>query len=350
MAPVIRVRGLEKTFRVPVPCEATGPWGRLRHFLRNPSKTFTAVQDLSFEVEAGEVVGFLGANGSGKSTTIKMLTGILTPTGGELDVLGHVPYRDRLTYTRRIGLVMGQKSLLWWNIPVLESFKLYRDIYRQSSRDFERRLDQFTEMLEIRDILHVPVRKLSLGLRMRAEIAASLLHRPDIVFLDEPAIGLDVVARMNLKRFLRTVNRELGITIFLTTHNMFDVEDLCPRCILLDRGRLLYDGDVSALKEGEQEKVVELDLLEVLDEGRFRRALRRCRTWEQERSSYKLQVATERVVEVIEELFASARLANLNVIPPSLESVVERIFKESRDRGDRGRGGRNVGTLLQIAV
>lgn len=336
MSNVIRVHELSKAFRVPVrAAPGGGPLTRLKRFVVNPSEELLAVRELSFAINPGEVVGFLGANGSGKSTTIKMLTGILTPTSGEISVLGFNPHRERTAYTHHIGVVLGQKSLLWWNIPVVESFKLYRDIFGQSREAFERRLDRFSELLEIREFLHVPVRKLSLGLRMRAEIVASLLHRPQIIFLDEPTIGLDVLARRNLKRFLKRINQEEGITIFLTTHNMFDVEDLCRRCLLIEQGRLVYDGDIATLKANEQHKVVELEILETLDRRRLEAAVGRCQVLAEGASSYRLQVPTGAAVEIIDELLASCRPANLNVLPPTLESVVERIF-EQRQGEPRG--------------
>ena len=328
----IHVHDLSKSFRVPVRDERTGVLAKVRRFVVNPSEELPAVRELSFDVPEGEVVGFLGANGSGKSTTIKMLTGILTPSSGTVEVLGYVPYKQRIAYTHHIGLVLGQKTLLWWNIPVIDSLRLYRDIYGQSSADFERRLDHFAGLLEIRDFLHVPVRKLSLGLRMRAEIVASLLHRPRVIFLDEPTIGLDVLARLNLKRFLRRVNEEEGVTIFLTTHNMFDVEELCRRCLIIDKGRLIYDGDISALKANEKQKIVELEILEVTDERRLQSALRRCEILERTATTYRLQVPSAETVDVIGDLFEACRLSNLNVIPPTLESIIEKLFEERSGR------------------
>jgi ABC-2 type transport system ATP-binding protein len=326
MTEVISVRHLSKTFRVPVPNDRPGLSGTIRHFLANPTTAFAAVKDLSWSARRGEIVGFLGANGSGKSTTIKMLTGILTPTSGEAEVLGFVPWRQRLEYTRHIGVVMGQKSLLWWNIPVIESFKLYRDIYGQSEKDFTARLNHFCALLDLGDILHMPVRKLSLGLRMRAEIAASLLHSPEVIFLDEPTIGLDVLARMNLKSFLRRVNEETGTTIILTTHNMVDVEELCRRCLIIDRGELIYDGDVAGLKARENYQILEFEVEAVLDEARFRRALARGLLIEQSDLTYKLQVSNGETPQVVEQLLGACRLSGLHVLPPSLESIVRKIF------------------------
>ena len=330
MSEVIRVQGLRKSFRLPVRYEGRSWGGRLRHFAANPSKEFMAVKDLSFGVEAGDVVGFLGANGSGKSTTIKVLTGILTPSAGEVEVLGYVPHRQRRAYTQHIGAVFGQKSLLWWNIPVIESFKLYRDIYGQPPREFEARLKHLAGLLEMGEFLHVPARKLSLGLRMRAEIVASLLHRPRIVFLDEPTIGLDVLGRRSLKAFLRRLNEEDGTTIFLTTHNMFDVEDLCRRCLVLERGSLIYSGEVAALKADEQVKQIELALLSIDDEPRFSRALARCTVQRRSELDYRLELPSSEAVAVIDEILKSCRLSNLNVLPPSLESIITRLLENGR--------------------
>lgn len=328
MPRVIHVGQLRKSFQVPLARPGQGLFHRLRRFLHPPTTELLAVRDLSFDVEEGEILGFLGANGSGKSTTIKMLTGILTPSGGEIDVLGYVPHRQRLLYTAQIGVVLAQKSLLWWNIPVIESFKLYRDIYGQSRLDFERRLAQFSEVLEITDFLHVPVRKLSLGLRMRAEIVASLLHQPKIIFLDEPTIGLDVRARLNLKRFLKRINEEMGITLFLTTHNMLDVEDLCPRVILMAKGEKVYDGNVQTLRESEETKTIEAEFVRVVDPALMSRVLDRGRVLESTATTLRLLVPSASAVEFIDDLFTACQLTNLNVLPPSLESIVERLLRE----------------------
>ena len=201
-----------------------------------------AVRDISFSVEAGELVGYIGPNGAGKSTTIKMLSGILVPTAGHITVDGRVPHLDRRKNAERIGVVFGQRSQLYWDLPVSETFDLYRRMYRVDKARFARNVAYYVELLGLSDFLDQPVRQLSLGQRMRANLTVALLHDPDIVYLDEPTIGLDVVAKGRIRRFVREVNRERGVTVLLTTHDMDDIEQICDRLIMIDHGSLLFDG------------------------------------------------------------------------------------------------------------
>ena len=331
MEPVIHVENLRKVFQVPMPPPEGGRWSKVKHFLANPCQPKVAVEKLSFEVQQGEIIGFLGANGSGKSTTVKMLTGILSPTSGSARVLSFDPWRERAAYVRNIGLVMGQKSLLWWNIPVIESLRLYRDIYDLSEKAFQDRLAYLTEVLDLDEFLHVPVRKLSLGQRMRAEIVASLLHKPKVIFLDEPTIGLDVLGRQKLKQFLQLVNSVENITIVLTTHNMLDVEDLCRRCLIMDRGQLVYQGEISELKRFENTKVLELEIAEILDEEAFDRLLEEATVLSRQEMQFTLQVSDDISLAVIDKLFRYTRLANLNVIPPSLELIISKFLQHPQE-------------------
>lgn len=245
--PVIQVTELSKTYRVQVREE--GLWHAVKALFRPEFRMVHALSGVSFEVDGGESVGYIGPNGAGKSTTIKILTGILTATSGKARVLGKDPFRHRMEAVRHFGIVFGQRSQLWWNIPVIETFRLLRHVYQVPKDEFERNLRFFVDLLELGPVLKTPVRQLSLGQKMRAELCGALLHGPKVLFLDEPTIGLDVVAKQNMRAFLRTVVQERGVTLLLTTHDLGDIEELCPRVILLDGGRILYDGDLEELKE-----------------------------------------------------------------------------------------------------
>jgi ABC-2 type transport system ATP-binding protein len=245
--PLIHVRDLSKNFRSFKRRE--GVWGSIQNLFVREYRTVAAVERVSFEITRGEMVGYIGPNGAGKSTTIKMLTGILVPSAGEIRINGYVPYRQRRQYVKTIGVVFGQRTQLWWDIAVIESFKLLRRIYDVPQRDFDARMEQFNSILNIRDYLHTPVRKLSLGERMRCDIAAALLHNPPLLFLDEPTIGLDVVAKHHIRQFLRTINREFRTTVLLTTHDLDDIEELCRRIMIIDHGKVLYDGQLAQLKQ-----------------------------------------------------------------------------------------------------
>ncbi len=208
-----------------------------------------ALKDVSFSVEKGELVGYIGPNGAGKSTTVKILSGILTPESGSAVVGGSIPWSDRREYVRRIGVVFGQRSQLWWDVPIQDSYSLLKDIYRIPAADYESRLRELTMALQLEELMRTPLRLLSLGQRMRAELCGSLLHRPELLFLDEPTIGLDAVSKLALRDFLRAENKEHGTTIMLTTHDMEDIAALCPRVMVLGHGRKLYDGGLTELLE-----------------------------------------------------------------------------------------------------
>ncbi len=235
----IYVDHLRKTFTVRKKREK----GRL---LRE-KETVPALQDLSFQIEKGELVGYIGPNGAGKSTTVKILSGILTPDSGEVRVDGRIPWAERREHVRNIGVVFGQRMQLWWDVPILDSYSLLREIYRIPEGDYQKRLDELAGALQLEELLRTPLRQLSLGQRMRAELCGSLLHRPGLLYLDEPTIGLDAVSKLALREFLRWENREHGTTVLLTTHDMEDVAALCSRVMVLGHGKKLYDGELPAL-------------------------------------------------------------------------------------------------------
>ena len=243
----IDVERLRKEFRVQKSRE--GMKGAIRDLFAREYREVTAVNEISFQIPQGEICGYIGENGAGKSTTIKMLTGILVPTSGRIVVNGFVPFEEREKFVQGIGVVFGQRSQLWWDIGVIESFNLLRKVYRVSERDYKIRLDELVQRLDLGELLNRPVRKLSLGQRMRCELAAALLHNPSILFLDEPTIGLDIVVKTEIREFLKSLNERFGTTILLTTHDLQDIEALCSRVIMLDDGKIIYDGGLQQLKD-----------------------------------------------------------------------------------------------------
>jgi ABC-2 type transport system ATP-binding protein len=247
MSQIISARALCKSFQVVK--RRAGLGGVLRNLVAPVYQTVQAVDRVSFALEEGELVGYLGPNGAGKSTTIKMLTGLLVPTSGDLQVDGMLPWKERARYVARIGAVFGQRTTLWWDLPVIESFELLQPMYRVPADRFKRSLDEFVALLEMESFLDTPVRALSLGQRMRADLCAALLHEPRLVFLDEPTIGLDVVAKERIRQFIQHINRQRGVTVLLTTHDISDVERLCERVMILDHGQMLYDGTLARLNQ-----------------------------------------------------------------------------------------------------
>ena len=235
----ISVRDLEKRFVI-------REKRREGEILRG-KKTVRALQEVSFDVEEGELLGYIGPNGAGKSTTVKILSGILTPDGGTVTVGGRVPWKERKEHVRQIGVVFGQRTQLWWDVPIRDSYDLLKDVYRITPEDYRARLSELAEALQLEELMRTPLRQLSLGQRMRAELCGSLLHRPKLLFLDEPTIGLDAVSKLALRDFLQWENREQGTTILLTTHDMEDIVALCPRVMVLGHGRKLFDGELAAL-------------------------------------------------------------------------------------------------------
>lgn len=244
---MITARNLQKQFKTPVVRE--GRFSGVRTLFSRQYVTKEAVRDISFDVRQGEFVGYIGPNGAGKSTTIKMLTGILHPTAGEVMLGGMNPHEERRKTVRKLGVVFGQRSQLWWDLPVKDSYDILAEMYGVSSDDKRKRLSQFAELLDLESFWATPVRKLSLGQRMRADLAASMLHDPELLFLDEPTIGLDVNAKRNIRQFLRTLNEEFGKTILLTTHDMDDIEQLCNRVMVINHGQLTYDGTIASLRD-----------------------------------------------------------------------------------------------------
>ncbi len=294
--------------------------------LRRERREVRAVESLSFQVEAGTVLGYVGPNGAGKSTTIKMLTGILVPSAGRISVAGLIPSRQRIQLARRIGAMFGQRVQLWWDLPLSESFELLRHIYRVPPDRYRRNLSRFREVLELDPFIETPVRQLSLGQRIRGELTAAMLHDPEILFLDEPTIGLDVVAKARVREFLTDANREHGVTVLLTTHDLADIERLCSRMLIIDRGRLIYDGSVDALKEryGEERTLV-VDLAEPSDPLQLDRA--RVVRVDGPRQWLRFRRDEITAAELTAAVVAKAELVDLAVEEPPIEEIVRRIYR-----------------------
>jgi ABC-2 type transport system ATP-binding protein len=243
---MIELSGITKTFRVARRNAGLGE--AVKALFRKEYTTIEALKDVSFTISEGEMVGYIGPNGAGKSSTIKIMSGILTPDSGECKINGRTPWKERIAHVREIGVVFGQRSQLWWDVPVADSFELLKDIYKVDEARFKRNLNELTQLLDIGEIIRTPARQLSLGQRMRCEIAASLLHEPKVLFLDEPTIGLDAVSKIAVRDFIKTINREKKTTVILTTHDMQDIEALTERIILIGKGQILLDGALSELK------------------------------------------------------------------------------------------------------
>jgi len=315
--PVVELRDVSKTFNV----------FQRRGRVRRTRTTVRAVDGISFEVERGEMVGYVGPNGAGKSTTVKMLTGILVPSSGHVRVLGLEPTRQRVELARRIGVVFGQRTQLWWDLPLRDSFELLRHIYRVPRDTYEHNLAAFADVLELGPFLATPVRQLSLGQRMRGDLAAVLLHDPEILFLDEPTIGLDVVAKARIRAFLTELNADRETTVLLTTHDMDDIEQLCRRMLVIDRGRVIYDGDLETIRTRfGGDSVLVVDLVEPgppieIDGVRVER-IDGPRQWLRFRREQTSAAA------LVAEVAARAQLRDLAITDPAIEDVVRRIYEE----------------------
>lgn len=325
--PAIQVERLCKVYRVPE--REAGLRAALRSLVRRKTREVKAVDAISLAVEPGEVVGFLGPNGAGKTTTLKMLSGLLYPTSGDVQVLGFVPQRREKEFLRRITLVMGNRNQLQWDIPALDSFELNRAIYRVSEAEFKRTRDDFIELLEVQNLVQKPVRNLSLGERMKMEIIGALLHRPQVLFLDEPTIGLDVTMQKRIRTFVAEYNQRYGATVLLTTHYMADVEALCKRVVVIHQGQILFDGPLTKLVNqfsAEKTIVVTLDDPSV-DLAPYGEVTSR------DTDRVTLRVPKAETSRITARLLADLPITDLTVEEPPIEDVIERVFAQEPELG-----------------
>jgi ABC-2 type transport system ATP-binding protein len=333
--PAIEVRRLSKTFRTKR--KAAGLSGSLRSLVKPQYSQVEAVRSLSFEMESGELLGFIGPNGAGKSTTIKILTGILYPSGGEAQVLGFVPWKQRQKLAYHIGTVFGQRPQLWYHLPAIDTFMLFGRIYELDDRETKKRIAYLSEAFEIGDLLETPVRKLSLGQRMRCEVAASLLHKPRLLLLDEPSIGLDVVAKQYLRDAIREMARQENVGVLLTSHDAGDLEALCKRVIIINHGQIVYQDKVSVLKRSFLTwKLAEVRYAEQIPSD-FNIPGTETLKVAKERYGAKLRFDTHitPVGQVMSQLSAAGRLVDITVSDPPLEEVIGAIYKQEAEKERR---------------
>ncbi len=320
----IVIKDLSKTYRVPE--REPGVQAALRSLIHRTTRDVAAVRGISFSLEAGEMVGFIGPNGAGKTTTLKMLCGLLHPTSGEARVLGHIPWERRPAYLRRISMVLGNKSQMLWDIPPLDSFRVLGEIYRVPPAHYQQTLDELIALLEMEDLLTKPVRNFSLGERMKCELVAGLLHRPEVLFLDEPTLGLDVSMQGRLRRFLAEYNRRSGVTVLLTSHYMADVTALCPRVILIHHGQLLYDGALQGLAQRLAPfKLIRMALRHTENEPPLPAGVE---VVARENGNLTLRVPRAAAPALTAQLLHTLPIADLAVEDPPIEAVIDQIYQD----------------------
>ena len=322
---MIALKGITKTYRVAK--RAPGLLAAVKALGKREYETVEALHSLSFEIGRGEIVGYIGPNGAGKSTTIKIMSGILVPDAGECTILGKTPWKNRVAHVRDIGVVFGQRTQLMWDIPAMDSFELLRDVYKVPKETFRTNLDELVEVFQLAEFMNAPVRQLSLGQRMRCEIAASLLHSPPILFLDEPTIGLDAVSKVAVRQFIKRVNRDNGVTVVLTTHDMNDVDALTDRVMLIGKGRLLYDGSFETMKNRYNTTsllTVEYDPAQILPAMPYTRFV----SDESGRAVLEVDTLQTTISAAITALSQAVTVQNVTVQPRPVEEIIADAYKE----------------------
>ena len=322
---IITVNGLSKEYKIVK--RDSGFKNALKSFIKREYRIVKAVDDISFKIKKGEIVGYIGPNGAGKSTTIKMLSGILAPDKGEINILGMNPVDDRIKYVKEIGVVFGQKSQLWWDIPAEDSFDLLKDIYKIPDEEYEKNKKELVEILHLEEIIKSPVRQLSLGERMKCELVASLLHSPKILFLDEPTIGLDAVSKVIVRDFIKKINKERNVTVILTTHDMADIESLTDRLIVIGHGHKLYDGSVRELKEKySNEKIVEI----IYENMKKIPKIDNTEIISNENGIIRIKIDTKKltVSDITYKYSEVCEIKDINVIASSIDEIIYKLYTE----------------------
>ncbi len=322
---IISIKHISKEFKISK--RGAGLKNALKSFFKREYTTINSLEDINFSIKEGEIVGYIGPNGAGKSTTIKIMCGILVPTSGQCIVNGFIPWKDRKKYVKNIGVVFGQRSGLWWDVPPIDSFELLKDIYEIPQEEYEKKLSELKEYLNLEDILNIPTRQLSLGQRMRCEVASALLHNPKILFLDEPTIGLDAVSKLALRKCIKKINEKTKVTIILTTHDMQDIEALTERIILIGKGKILYDGGLNEIKNKYSEnrkmnikfkytdKKIDLPNANILEQT-------------EESASIVLKHNDESMADILNKLTNQVEVVDMNIEEMSTEDIIAKIYNE----------------------
>ncbi|HIH11494.1 TPA: ATP-binding cassette domain-containing protein [Candidatus Woesearchaeota archaeon] len=324
---VIKVQNLSKRFKIKQ--KGKGVSGSIKSFFAPEYKLVTAVNNISFSVKQGEIVGFIGPNGAGKSTAIKMMTGILYPDQGSISVLGYDPQQQRQELAYHIGTVFGQKPQLWYHLPPIDSFNLFAAIYDLPKSEYEKRLNLLVRLFEVEDILQQPVRKLSLGQRMRCEMMASLLHKPKIIFLDEPTIGMDILVRKKIRELIKELNEKEKTTIILTSHDLEDVEQVCERIVIINNGKIIYDGPTVKLRE-QYLHWKRIKIIFAKKTNELKLGLRYCTVLNKGNDEFEINVDTrhERVQKVIERIMSLQAVEDITIIDPPIEEIIQELFQK----------------------
>lgn len=327
---IISVKNLKKHFKVYQ--KQPGLWGSIKSLWNRKYETVKAVDDISFEINPGEMIGFIGQNGAGKTTTLKTLSGLLYPTDGEVEVLGYNPWDRKPEFQKQFALVMGQKNQLWWDLPAMETFLLNKAIYEIPDEQYKKTLNTLVELLDVKDVLKVQVRKLSLGQRMKCELIAALLHNPKVLFLDEPTIGLDVVMQKALRDFIKQYNEEFNATIILTSHYMGDVKELCKRAIIIDKGKKIFDGELqSIIDKYARNKILSLVFSSEVKEAELKK-FGDIKEFIQDGSAYTATVLVPRkkATSIAGEILNKLPVEDLNIEEPPIEAIIREVFGNTR--------------------